>query len=1533
MPPPPFNRPPRNPGTVLPDRPGMVIEPGRPIDPRIPGMLGDPGLLGPGRFEFVLKEVAPLLMLPLRLEYRLVETSRKLLVATTPNLAVTRDKIFARRSGNDPQTVKKRNAELTRLRNKALSSFRPEAPVLDGRRELWFRWFPDADFAQAGIAPPSPDELAALAAFQAAAAPKWWALSDAATSSAWQSFVQTVGPFRALHLARQGATATGNSAAIGRIALLPKQVSLFTLIGGQPELVATGADIPSNVGTGAGPIAYTPDALEPGGWLSDFEIAIANGMGVKITDPAMIDKALAAEWIAAVGISAANAPDELTALVRDGIAGGGFAILKQDSPTNNTPGERTPLRTFRDDPVGFLAQATEDERGFHDSRIKRSADILADALGIDLQLVRKSIGGADTAFADARAMLRVIAPGILDGAYDGNAWGQDLDENDVIDIIASAIAARGALPAVRFGKNPYGILPVTLGATFAVETEETFSNTERKVFGILQRVGTLLRPALAQRAEQGAARLRPDAPEVTAAAFEAILQNARVSRRVELVDDDTGDLQGLGCAYVAGAGARNAAPRADRQPMSYLAALRSKRPSDLPDPHHRDLSWPLLYRLARLTLTRNVSSVLSTIPVSKVPKRLQDFEKLPEDEQKKALQTFERFAGEIGLTIGGGADRAPGRTAPGRVTEKTIQLAQRLFRAFDEGLAQLSEIAARPNGVAELETLMLEVFDLLQHRVDAWLTGIAYARLARRRAAGGTGLVGGYWGLLGRLRPDNPLADADGYIQAPSIAQASTAALLRSAYRRHAADGVFNLDLSSRRVRRGMAVMDHLAAGSSLAAVLGLRAERLLRDQPQDKSYFIPTLRRDFPIRTESPPETESNPAAPSGRAGEPMLDGLALLEANPSRFPREQRSTMAMVKATLSDDLDAVTDIIMAEAVHHRAMGAAETANAWLNVLSGGTLPGRPIFLRTRRPGHASSHRVSVIFPPASPVADPSTVSPRVIAEPGAAALAEVLVGTTAAMKVRVEAVLVSDPVVKATLDFTLGTLGMSAMDLMIGGASELDVRARAAFVQAWRQGEAAALGSLPDVTPPGDIVAFTVIPDPADGKTAKAILRLDYLRRVLGQGRPIEPGDFNAAANATLGTLDPAVEANLLWGAAAELDDRIRRLAQALDQVVTDFSGARRALESKLLQLQVEVDRDAASPAAAAALIQVRNVTATLAALAQRVAAFAEPTALRPLSVLRLLDPADDNRRRLVAIENRLRSKQLHLAALGPAAITTRPEEARAALSLRIAALRSALDGDALPVMPVYAPRAETTPVLTNGAALPAGITPLSAWGPVRGRIASLLGVLKDRAGGLKLYQVTNAASVTPADFAEEMRSEAEAPRSLHFGLFLSISDPAQATAPHGGIVADEWVETRASDTQDAALALNYDTPGAQAPNAILLCVPPSSTWHDWSNLRAAQMVAEVTDLMRLRALTSDQRIPFVAMSPGANSVPHKGGIATSVPRIPEKQLSLMTFVRDISAAGLFMVDAQSTPGSGKVGIEAAGLNVSPGFTRRKD
>jgi hypothetical protein len=123
------------------------------VDPTLPPILPgtDPG---------------PLLLLPLRLEYRLVTRGRPPIVADLSTDLAALSAI----DGRPGRSAASRTARGTERRAAVSAILRKEAPtarlVLAGTRELWFRWYPDESFARKGIEPPTASEAAALAALR-----------------------------------------------------------------------------------------------------------------------------------------------------------------------------------------------------------------------------------------------------------------------------------------------------------------------------------------------------------------------------------------------------------------------------------------------------------------------------------------------------------------------------------------------------------------------------------------------------------------------------------------------------------------------------------------------------------------------------------------------------------------------------------------------------------------------------------------------------------------------------------------------------------------------------------------------------------------------------------------------------------------------------------------------------------------------------------------------------------------------------------------------------------------------------------------------------------------------------------------------------------------------------------------------------------------------------------------------------------------------------------------------------------------------
>ena len=185
---------------------------------------------------------------------------------------------------------------------------------------------------------------------------------------------------------------------------------------------------------------------------------------------------------------------------------------------------------------------------------------------------------------------------------------------------------------------------------------------------------------------------------------------------------------------------------------------------------------------------------------------------------------------------------------------------------LDELRAALDHLATLPP--PRLPALLTGTLDLFAYRLDAWVTSLATRRLVELRATKRRGAVVGGYGWLEDVRPrptataapitpdePAPLAidpTSAGFVHAPSLNQAATAALLRSGYvgatptTGAPATNAFAVNLSSRRVRLASWILDGVRAGQELAALLGQRFERGLHDGGLD--VHLPAFRRVAPF-------------------------------------------------------------------------------------------------------------------------------------------------------------------------------------------------------------------------------------------------------------------------------------------------------------------------------------------------------------------------------------------------------------------------------------------------------------------------------------------------------------------------------------------------------------------------------------------------------------------------------------------------------------------------------------------------------------
>lgn len=85
----------------------------------------------------------------------------------------------------------------------------------------------------------------------------------------------------------------------------------------------------------------------------------------------------------------------------------------------------------------------------------------------------------------------------------------------------------------------------------------------------------------------------------------------------------------------------------------------------------------------------------------------------------------------------------------------------------------------------------------------------------------------------------------------------------------------------------------------------------------------------------------------------------------------------------------------------------------------------------------------------------------------------------------------------------------------------------------------------------------------------------------------------------------------------------------------------------------------------------------------------------------------------------------------------------------------------------------------------------------------------------------------------------------------LALLAPEGLDAEAPLAGVVVDEWVEVAPRDRETTGVAFHMDTPGAQAPQAILLAVPPDRSVPQWSPEMVLDAVLDALRIAKVRAV----------------------------------------------------------------------------------
>ncbi|MEU0649217.1 hypothetical protein [Streptomyces umbrinus] len=282
-----------------------------------------------------------------------------------------------------------------------------------------------------------------------------------------------------------------------RARLLPDRFRVLGYVGGEQVLSAIGATVPATLPVSPDPNAtdqirvneqtgalHVPEELR---WLTDFDRAVAVGMGLRIPLDDRTRNGL--DRLIVLGLREQSTPQQagadLAALItRQLRSPDGFGLLPQGTPTNNS--EETPAGQDAEEEADAALRST-DAAAFAaatgDWTTRTDGQRFAELLGLDPGVLAGMPNADGTDQRDARAANTALWPATW-GYFLQTAMRPLLDPAAVEatrDFFLRYVSGRGPLPAVKIGRQPYGILPTTAFSRLAYPATATHRRALHRV--------------------------------------------------------------------------------------------------------------------------------------------------------------------------------------------------------------------------------------------------------------------------------------------------------------------------------------------------------------------------------------------------------------------------------------------------------------------------------------------------------------------------------------------------------------------------------------------------------------------------------------------------------------------------------------------------------------------------------------------------------------------------------------------------------------------------------------------------------------------------------------------------------------------------------------------------------------------------------------------------------------------------------------------------------------------------------------------
>ncbi|MCB9646009.1 MAG: hypothetical protein H6730_05330 [Deltaproteobacteria bacterium] len=1303
---------------------------------------------------------------------------------------------------------------------------------------------------------------------------------------------------------------------------LPARWIFAGYVAGELRFAEEGADVPERL-----PLVPSRDPeRDPAAWTSDFQRAVEVGMALELALDATLLADVKAHGLTLLVFGARReTPKEgqrtLSALLEAHQFTDGLALVPQGTPTSNTEGSDAGWSEGLIDVDDFMARAlketpasTGDGRG------------VARALGLGDDTPLSRLAHAERVeAAEMSAMNRALWP-VTWGAYfddllapvDGPSVAPATAVRTLREWFVEHVRGGAPYPVISVGSQPYGLLPVRRSSPRASAPPAGWARLEytlqalqdrwRESLGAVPRLDPVRGDGIGRDPGEDLLAIlgtlpHPERLVIRRLTFGQELKTLLWEWGWEEAHAPDSPLVPLAVIYD-----HNVSSVHDIR--GQLALVKDLRPfikdklpvSDRAEAHLflDGLVDMLEAHLARQTpherLFPELSSGIFDREVTTDPKIFwSDYGDATVDQElTRPLVRSPEATPEVYL--GALADRIPpdlkgpfGRPSPGRsnkppapaeLTDAFHAAEPLLYQLVDAALPRvvgderaryaqaLDTLAAASPGALDLR--LRETLGLATHRIDAWLTGLAHERLQAARARAPSGVQLGGFGWVEDLRPDEAgTAESQGFIHAPSLAHAATAAVLRAGWNAHgtsASDSTLAVNLRSDRVRLAAWLLDGVRQGQALGDLLGCRFERQLHDR--GLSRYVDDCRRAV--------------LAAAKRRGPPRgpLDGLALaalfegagvavgdqgLTLTPHAGPADEE--LRGVWEALKDvgaAMDAVADTTLAESVHQLLEGNLTRSTATLEAVTSGAIPPPELWgMQTPRGGISVTQRLLLVLGdgalPPEWARDPADVrvSPRAELEPGLEAWCAHMLGDPSRAKCKLsfgDAAGAPPPRWVSLRDLVVAQ-ALGALDALYEAPHDAgnpsSAWARRAGALALTDPTAAPYASAltVDVEPvdlPADAVSFAEL-----GELARA------LRDLIGAARPLE------AADLALPGADP--------GATADAAEVMGRVEGALAR----FEAARAALAAALpTPTEAEPHPVGSTPLATLRARMLDLAGFELPGAVPSADADADAAALHA-EAFALVDRA---RRRADTLTNLRTGWAEEAPGDGDARVLAHAREALAVIM-----------GPAFPLLPRAVPTdaAELARAFARGPSLP-GADPVNVQGWLQ-QVAKVRAPAAALDEAMMLSELAADAPRAPLALAQLPVVDGEP--------WLGVAAPARpgegrlvlTALEHGGVAAlelghpvaglalDAWTERIPAREQLTGVALHFDAPSSRPPQAMLLLVPPEDG--EWSAALVRDALLETLEAAKLRAVDPDillgfgHQLPAIFPPSGIDAGPQRG------------------------------------------------------------